>query len=583
MSLWVFLVVATSNCNTTTCNTCATVGTTSVTTVSTSVPTVSTTSVTTVSTTSVTTVSTTSVTTVSTTSVTTVLWCSGHGTFYASCVCDAGFHGSDCSGTCEEGWSGEDCSYCAPGFYGSECSDSVPEIECRVYPPTQIMLMAACEPIAAALSSFLPGLACAMPGGWEDGSTDGSKIFSSPSCVDTVYNLTPGLVGMCDNNLGTYFMGPEAGINADHPWSCDTAAAHLKSLLLCSAHGTFDQTCTCEEGFSGEDCSYCVPGFYGSDCNVKVPEIGCQVTSGAFNVMIMPACKPIVAALRSSVPGLDCQNNNADLKGEMFLAPDCSDGTFFPDPYDYLQFKPGLVGFCTRYLPGWRAFNARTTRIINGTEEKSDPKTSCEYAVMNLKSLLSCSEHGTFIDGSCVCNAGFYGSDCNVTTTTVTATTVTTTTVTATTVTSTSATITTTSATSTLQVSPEETPSNPPGSNEEPSVCLACNDFYWLNEGICKADELTFFDEDDDGQMSRSEARMSRRTFDAYDTNGDDIISKTEFYGIADDSTPTWKWVLLGLGLLLLVCIGAYGIWRIYKWREEKDIARSLLSPEMRF
>jgi len=73
--------------------------------------------------------------------------------------------------------------------------------------------------------------------------------------------------------------------------------------------------------------------------------------------------------------------------------------------------------------------------------------------------------------------------------------------------------------------------------NEKTDVCLECNDQHWLDGGTCIVQELIFFDDDNNGKMEFSEARMSRKTFNAYDANGDGAISASEFLLLVDETT----------------------------------------------
>jgi hypothetical protein len=74
-------------------------------------------------------------------------------------------------------------------------------------------------------------------------------------------------------------------------------------------------------------------------------------------------------------------------------------------------------------------------------------------------------------------------------------------------------------------------------SNEKTDVCLECNDQHWKDGDTCKAQELIFLDGDNDGKMTFQESRMSRKTFNAYDANGDGAVSESEFLMLVDETT----------------------------------------------
>lgn len=242
--------------------------------------------------------------------------CSGNGSCsdasgMAVCTCDSGYSGSDCSGcsegfqdrdgngvcapacdtntcsgngscddasgtatcTCNEGYGGADCSTCSAGYQDNDDNGTC-EAECSA---ATCSGHGTCSDLTGTATCSCDtgyiGLDCAScDTGYQDNDNNGTceAECSAETCSGhgTCSDASGMAVCSCDSGYtGSDCSGCDAGFqDQDNDGTCAPAC----DVNTCTGHGACDDssgtaTCTCNQGYTGLDCSECAVGFQDND------------------------------------------------------------------------------------------------------------------------------------------------------------------------------------------------------------------------------------------------------------------------------------------------------------------------------
>ncbi|XP_055995838.1 uncharacterized protein LOC125646492 [Ostrea edulis] len=387
-------------------------------------------------------------------------------------VCPAGKFGTNCRGvcnctrhaqcdpvtglcSCKPGYMGATCNFpCSKGFYGRNCSEhcrctkhgSCDPVEgvCHCDPGwTEELCGVPCDPytfgVDCALSCDCNGSPCSSITGECKCNAGKTGTKCQKDCPYQMYGedcrqSCPCPTG-CDPVSGDCLCPPGSfGSHCEYACSAGSYGKNCQSRCMCMNNQTQSCDtqygfCTCKAGFIGPRCEHACPvGFYGLNCNKTCPRCEhsapCDANSGAC------ICPPGWSGANCEIP---CKSgyygNNCTQR-----CPTCNPGVCSPATgLCICQSQPckcpsgyfgdscqntchcvhgycGVSGSCV-CDKGWQGTKCDTPCVnvdkpvlYNANVSSLSCKPACIYCI-----------HGRchFNDDICLCDAGFFGSDCD--------------------------------------------------------------------------------------------------------------------------------------------------------------------------